>query len=152
MDVFERTSARCFEGKTGTIEQLSERIIEIQITSGIELGRREAEAIQRCIRALTEDAPAALLINRRGSHALTFEAQEVVSGDDRLIAVAYLVTSTANRIIVNYSRNTYFDHVLVESFTARDGAIAWLEETTREALAQKDDAPRPEAPKAGEHG
>lgn len=148
MQIFERVSKTRFEGATGTVERISGCIIEIRLARDIEMGGEEAEAIQRCIRTLADGTPAALLIDRRTSHTLSFEAQQVVAADDRLLAVAYLAVSAASQVVVGYSKSTYFKHVPVRSFTERERALAWLKEAVQAASAR----PKADAPESFEQG
>ncbi|HEX8516555.1 MAG TPA: hypothetical protein VF868_10175 [Bacteroidia bacterium] len=107
----------------------STRILRLKILEGAEIELADALQNAEATRMLTKGAKYLVLVDGRVSvsvsrEARTFSAQS--KNDGKSIASAFIITSTANKLIGNFYINVNKPEVPTRIFSSEEKAVEWL--------------------------
>jgi hypothetical protein len=106
------------------------RILRIKILEGAEIEIADALQNYEATQVLTKDDRFLVLVDGRVSLSVSREARAFAAqtkNDEKSIASAFIITSTANKLIGNFYINVNKPTIPTKIFSTEEKAIEWLE-------------------------
>jgi hypothetical protein len=110
--------------------EANSRILKIKILEGAEIELADALQNHEASMMLTKGDRYLVLVDARVSVSVSREARAYAAGakyGDQSIASAFIITSTANKLIGNFYINVNKPEVPTRIFSSEEKAIEWLE-------------------------
>jgi hypothetical protein len=108
----------------------STRIVRVKILPGAEIELADAIQNHSATKMLTNNDNYLVLVDGRVNLSVSREARNYASqekADEGRIAEAFIITSTANKLIGNFYMNVNKPSIPTKIFSSEDKAIEWLE-------------------------
>jgi hypothetical protein len=120
--IITRTAEITYEANT--------RILKLKILEGAEIELEDALQNHEASKILTKGDKFLVLVDARVSVSVSREARAYAAApkeDDGSIASAFIITSTANKLIGNFYINVNKPEVPTKIFSTEEKAIEWLD-------------------------
>ena len=110
------------------IRMIGSNLLEVKVDHEVELTQHDVQAAHAKINVLSTGKPIALLVEKTNHYSYTFEARRIAYTNPLIFAIAYYISSEAQRGSVQtlLSISEHKHSYPIQIFTNRRDALDWL--------------------------